>query len=215
MAIYTDIQQGSDEWLALRAGKITASRIADVMAKGRGGNPSASRENYAAELIAERLTGTPYPRYRSAEMQWGTDHEDEARLAYQFQTGNTVDQVAFVDHPRIENAGASPDGLIGDDGGIEIKCPNTATHLKTIDTETVAGKYLWQMQWVMACADRQWMDYISYDPRLPGSLSMMVIRVYRDEDAIEQAEEAVRELDREIADAVERYAARGNREEIF
>lgn len=179
-----DIVQGSPEWKALRCGKVTASRVADVVAKTKTGY-SASRANYLAQLIAERLTGTPAETYTNAAMQHGVDTEPEARAAYEFYQGATVEQVAFVPHPKIDQAGASPDGLVGADGLVEIKCPNTATHLETLLGQAVPAKYIDQMQFQMACTGRQWCDFVSYDPRMPEHMRLFVRRVVRDEKRID------------------------------
>ena len=148
------IIQGSDEWKELRRGRVTASRISDIVAKTKTGY-SASRANYMAQLIAERLTGFAAESYTNAAMQHGTETEPEARDAYCFYQGVTVDQVAFVPHPKIDQAGASPDGLVGADGLVEIKCPNTATHLETLLGQAVPAKYADQMQFQMACTGRK------------------------------------------------------------
>jgi putative phage-type endonuclease len=181
------ISQGTDEWKALRCGKVTASRVADVVARTKSGY-SASRANYMAQLIAERLTGVPAPSYTSAEMQWGTDQEPHARDAYQRTTFEMVEQVAFVHHPKIEHAGCSPDGLIGDAGLIEIKCPNTSTHLETLLGKSAPAKYIDQMQFQMACTGRQWCDFVSYDPRMPENMRLFIRRVKRDDKRIDELE---------------------------
>jgi putative phage-type endonuclease len=186
-----EIIQGSAEWHALRCGKVTASRVADVVAKTKSGW-GASRANYAAELIAERLTGVAAEGYTNAAMQWGTDQEPNARLAYEFVYDVTVEQVAFVVHPTIEDAGASPDGLVGEDGLVEIKCPNTATHIDTLISQTIPAKYVTQMMWQMACTGRKWCDFVSYDPRLPESMQLFVQRIARNDDMITDLEDAVR-----------------------
>lgn len=180
----TEIIQGSPEWKALRCGKVTASRVADVVAKTKTGY-SASRANYLAQLIAERLTGTPAETYTNAAMQHGTETEPEARDAYAFYQGVSVEQVAFVPHPKIDQAGASPDGLVGEDGLVEIKCPNTATHLETLLGQAVPAKYIDQMQFQMACTGRQWCDFVSYDPRMPEHMRLFVRRVERDDKRID------------------------------
>lgn len=185
-----DIVQGSPEWHALRCGKVTASRVADVIAKTKSGW-GASRFNYAAELIAERLTGTTAEGFTSSAMQWGTDQEPMARMAYEFLHNVTVEQVAFVGHPTIQDAGASPDGTVGEDGLVEIKCPNTATHIDTLIAQTIPIKYITQMQWQMACTGRKWCDFVSYDPRLPESMQVFVKRVARDEAYIAELEKEV------------------------
>lgn len=183
----SDIIQGSDEWKALRLGKVTASRVADVVAKTKSGY-SASRANYAAQLIAERLTGTPAESYTNAAMQHGTETEPEARAAYEFYQGVTVQEIAFVPHPKIDQAGCSPDGLVDDDGLVEIKCPNTATHLETLLGQAVPSKYEAQMQFQMACTGRQWCDFVSYDPRMPENMRLFIKRVGRNDNRISELE---------------------------
>jgi putative phage-type endonuclease len=182
-----EVIQGSAEWKALRAGKVTASRIADMMAKTKTGW-GASRANYAAQLVAERLTGEVSESYTNAAMQWGTEHEAEARTAYEFRTDANVSEVGFVDHPTIPMTGASPDGLVGSDGMVEIKCPNTATHIDTLLNQDVETKYILQMQWQMACTGRKWCDFASFDPRMPEAMRLTVIRVNRDDVQITMLE---------------------------
>lgn len=182
-----EIVQGSDAWKAFRCGKVTASRVADIVARTKTG-PAASRANYLAQLIAERLTGAPAETYTNAAMQHGVDTEPEARAAYEFYQGVTVEQVAFVPHPKIDQAGASPDGLVGDDGLVEIKCPNTATHLETLLGQAVPAKYIDQMQFQMACTGRKWCDFVSYDPRMPEHMRLFVRRVQRDDARINHLE---------------------------
>lgn len=179
--------QGSAEWLQQRLGKVTASRIADVMARTKTGY-GAGRANYMAELLVERLTGQPAEKYVNGAMQWGTDNEPAARAHYEMATGSVVEPVGFVAHPTIIGAGASPDGLVADNGLVEIKCPNTATHIETLLSGEVDGKYIKQMQWQMACTGRQWCDFMSYDPRLPFHLQAKIIRVVRDDKAIAEME---------------------------
>jgi putative phage-type endonuclease len=194
--------QGSIEWLAARVGKVTASRVADVIATTKTGY-GASRANYMAELIAERLTGQPAERYANAAMAHGTATEPEARDLYAFMVDAEVEQVGLVEHPIVADSGASPDGLVGDDGLVEIKCPNTATHIETLLGQTVPAKYVTQMQWQMACTGRQWCDFASYDPRLPESMRIFIQRVERDEEYIAWLEAEVTkfltELDEKVA----------------
>lgn len=182
-----EIIQGSDEWKALRLGKVTASRVSDVTAKTKTGY-SASRANYMAQLIAERLTGTVAEAYTNAAMQHGTETEPEARAAYSFYQGASVKEVAFVPHPKIDQAGCSPDGLVGDDGLVEIKCPNTAGHLETLLGQAVPAKYEAQMQFQMACTGRKWCDFASYDPRMPEHMRLFVKRMPRDDKRIAEIE---------------------------
>lgn len=193
----TEIIQGSPEWKAMRCGKVTASRVADVVARTKTGY-SASRANYLAELIAERLTDTPAPSFTSAAMQHGTETEPEARAAYEFYQSVAVEQVAFVPHPKIDQAGASPDGLVGEDGLVEIKCPNTATHLETLLGQAVPAKYADQMQFQMACTGRKWCDFVSYDPRMPEHMRLFVRRVARDDARIAHLETEIASFLREL-----------------
>jgi putative phage-type endonuclease len=185
------IVQGSQGWLMARLGLVTASRISDVVARTKSGY-SASRANYLAQLVAERLTGEPTETFSSTAMQWGVDHEADARAAYEFFTDQTVEDGGFVPHPAIAMSGASPDGLVGEDGLVEIKCPNTATHLEYLMDSSVPGKYVAQMQWQMACTGRDWCDFVSFDPRLPPQLSLHVRRLARDEAHIATLEGEVR-----------------------
>jgi putative phage-type endonuclease len=179
----SEIIQGSDEWKALRLGKVTASRVADVVARTKTGY-GASRANYMAQLIAERLTDTVAESYTNAAMQHGTETEPEARAAYEFYQGATVKEVAFVPHPKIDQAGCSPDGLVGDDGLVEIKCPNTATHLDTLLGQAVPAKYMAQIQFQMACTGRAYCAFVSYDPRMPENMRLFIRRVDRDDTHI-------------------------------
>lgn len=185
-----EIIQGTPEWHALRLGKVTASRVADVIAKTKSG-PSASRAKYAAELIAERLTGTTAERFTNAAMAWGTEQEPAARKTYEFYRDTDVEQVAFVLHPTIGDSGASPDGLVDVHGLVEIKCPETHTHIETLLGQAVPAKYVTQMQWQMACTGRAWCDFVSYDPRLPEPMRFFCKRVTRDDSLIAELEREV------------------------
>jgi putative phage-type endonuclease len=189
--------QGSVEWLQARVGKVTASRVADVIAKTKSGW-GASRKNYAAELVAERLTGVPAQQFVNAAMQWGVDNESLARDAYQFFHDVTVEEVGLIPHPAIPDSAASPDGYVGADGMVEIKCPNTATHIETILGQAVPAKYVTQMQWQMACSGRKWCDFVSFDPRMPEKLRLFVKRVVRDDAYIASLESMVREFLAEV-----------------
>jgi putative phage-type endonuclease len=195
----SEIIQGSDEWKQARLGRVTASRVADVIAKTKSGY-SASRANYMAELIAERLTGVPADKYTNAAMAWGTATEDEARAAYEFQAGVVVETVGFLAHPSLAMCGASPDGLVGNDGLVEIKCPNTATHIDTLLGGSVPAKYVTQMLWQMACTGRAWCDFVSYDPRLPGAMSLFVKRLERDDERLLEITKEVEAFLGELAD---------------
>lgn len=205
------MQQGSDEWFQARLGRVTASRVADVIARTKTGW-GASRANYLAELVAEILTGVTAERFSSAAMAWGSEFEPDARAAYEFQTGADVVEVGFVPHPSILMSGASPDGLVGEDGQLEIKCPNTATHIETLLSRAIPAKYITQVQWQMACTGRQWCDFASYDPRLPEEMKLWVRRVPRDAAMIAGLEadvtEFLTELDEKILALRARYLMR-------
>lgn len=200
------IEQRSDAWFEARIGKVTASRVADVLAKTKTGY-SATRDNYMAQLVCERLTGQKGESFNNAAMQHGVDTEAYARAAYESLKDVLVDEVGFVPHPKILMAGASPDGLVGDDGLLEIKCPNTATHIETLLSQTVPGKYNTQMQFQMACTERSWCDFVSFDNRLPAELQLFVKRVPRDNMYIRLMEEEIikflNELDVKIAQLME------------
>jgi putative phage-type endonuclease len=197
-----ELTQRTDAWFAARRGKVTASRVADVIAKTKSGW-GASRGNYMAQLIAERLTDTTAESYSNAAMQWGTDTEPQARAAYEFSTDDVVKEIGFVVHPKIKEAGASPDGFVGKDGEIQIKCPNTATQIDTLLGGKIPAKYITQMQWGLACSGREWCDFASFDPRMPTHLQLFVKRVDRDAERIKELEEMVveflGELDAKVA----------------
>lgn len=195
------MEQRSPEWFAARLGKVTASRVADAIAQTKTGW-GASRANYAAQLVAERLTGVAAESFTNAAMQWGCDYEAEARRAYAFYRDATVTEEAFTPHPTIEMAGASPDGLIGDDGLLELKCPITATHITTLLGGIVPAKYVTQMMFQMACTGRQWCDFASYDPRLPESMRLFVKRVERDDAEIARLEALVVDFLGEVDETV-------------
>lgn len=201
-------EQGTAEWLQERAGKVTASRIGDLMAKTKAGY-SASRANYMAELVAERLTGIPKQGFTNDAMRWGTDTEPQARAMYELETGHTVIETGMVPHPTIEGSGASPDGLVGDTGLVEIKCPNTATHIDTLRGAGIDRKYILQMHWQMICCERDWCDFVSFDPRLPLEMQMHVRRVERDAELAEEITSEVTqfltELNNTVADLCARY----------
>ncbi len=184
------MQQGSDEWKDARLGKVTASRVSDVVARTKTGW-AASRANLMATLICERLTGQSQDGYTNDAMRWGIETEPQARDAYAFQTDYDVEQVGLIDHPRIAMSGASPDGLIGTDGLVEIKCPNSATHIDFLLSGVIPDKYLKQMMWQMACTGREWVDYVSFDPRLPVDLRIKINRVHRVAKMIQDLENDV------------------------
>lgn len=204
----TEIEQGSAEWFAMRCGKVTASKVADLIAKTKTGW-GASRANYMAQLVAERLTGKVAESFTNAAMQWGTDTEPLARATYEFFTNSTVELAGFVDHPKFAETGASPDGYVGGDGLVEFKCPNTATHIETLLTGVVPGKYIIQTQWQMAChPERKWCDFVSFDPRMPATMNMFIKKVPRDDVLIASLEKDVSEFLAELRDTVSRLRAK-------
>jgi putative phage-type endonuclease len=185
-----ELVQGTPEWRAARCGSVGASSIADLMAKTKAGW-GASRANLMARIIAERLTGEPQELYQNEAMRWGTETEPQARAVYSFIHDAEVSEVGLIRHPRIVGAHASPDGLVGPDGLVEIKCPQTATHIDTLLSGEVADRYVKQMQFQMACTGRAWCDFASFDPRMPDDLQLFVRRFPRDDAVIVEIEEAV------------------------
>jgi len=192
------IEQGSPEWLAIRLGKVTASRITDVLAKGKSGE-ATTREDYRTELVVQRLTNEPGESFTNAAMEWGVLQEPMARIAYEAQANVFVEQVAFVDHPTIEWFGCSPDGLVGETGLVEIKCPASKNHLKYLLGGKPPAKYVPQMQCQMAVTGRKWCDFVSYDPRLPEDLQLFVARLERDVSYIMAMEEEVDKFLKEVS----------------
>ena len=192
--------QRTVEWFAERAGHVTASRVADVIAKTKSG-PSASRQNYLAQLVAERLTGVPAESFNNAAMQWGTDTEPFARAAYELLIDDTVSEVGFIKHPSIEWSGASPDGFISD-GLVEIKCPNTATHIDYLLGQDVPSKYKPQMAWQIACTGREWCDFVSFDPRMPPDFRLFIVRYVPESGYIETLESEVSKLLEEVEQTI-------------
>lgn len=195
------IDQRTEEWFAQRLGKVTASKVADVMATTKSG-PAASRKNYQMELLCQRLTGKREEGFVNSAMQRGTDLEPVARSAYEVDSGVMVIESGFVIHPVIEHFGASPDGLVGNEGLLEIKCPNTAQHVDFLRTGKPDGKYIWQMQAQMACTGRDWCDFVSYDDRLPDPLQYRCVRIARDSKAIATMEAEIRIFLSELDDLI-------------
>ena len=191
------IEQGTAEWHQLRLGKVTASRISDVLAKIKSGE-SASRKNYKMELVVERLTGLKTESYTSPAMQWGIDNEGLARSEYELRNNVLVDQVPFINHKTIENAGCSPDGLVGDTGMVEIKCMTSFNHVEAILNDKPPSQYIAQCQFQMACTGRLWNDLTLFDPRLPDILQLKVFRIERDETFIKLMEDEVRQFLSEV-----------------
>jgi len=183
------MEQGTVEWFAARCGKVTASRVADIIAKTKTGF-STSRDNYMAQLVCERMTSKPAESFSNAAMAWGSEQEEFARAAYEAKADILVSEVGFITHPRIEMSGASPDGLAGD-GLVEIKCPNTATHIATLIDQKVPEKYITQMMWQMACTERPWCDFVSFDPRLPEKYQLFIKRVNFDKQTVDSLENSV------------------------
>jgi putative phage-type endonuclease len=181
------MEQRSEEWFAARLGKVTASKVSAVLAK----KDSATRADYLTDLVLERLTGKQQEFYQNEAMQWGTETEPQARMAYEAYRNVLVDETGFIDHPTIANFGCSPDGMVEEEGLIEIKCPNSKTHLSTLLSGKAPTKYIPQMQTQMAVMNRQWCDFVSFDPRLPEDLQLFVVRVNRDDEYIAKLEEEV------------------------
>ena len=184
------IEQRTEEWFAQRLGKVTASAISNVIAKTKTG-VSASRENYSTQLTLERLTNKQAEFYTNSAMEWGTATEPQARQHYELYRDVFVDEVGFITHPTIKMSGASPDGFVGEEGLVEIKCPESKTQMETLLNQKVPTKYIPQMQWQMACTGRKWCDFCSFDPRMPENLQIFVQRVERNDEYIKMLEQEV------------------------
>jgi putative phage-type endonuclease len=185
---YLTFEQRTPEWLAARTGSVTASRVADVVSKLKNGKVSASRATYMMELLAEVVTGSAAEHFVSIPMMYGIENEPLARSMYELKRGVEVERIGYVKHASIPRSGASPDGLVGDHGLVEIKVPNTTTHLGYFIEGVVPEEYKPQMMWQMACTGREWCDFVSYDPRIHEDLGLFIIRFERDEKAIGEME---------------------------
>ena len=200
------MEQRSEEWFLARKGKVTASKISDVMAKGKGGAPSLTRQKYLDQLVTERLTRYIQEGYTNDAIQRGVDLEPIARTHYCFNSGFDVVEVGFVNHPSIDFAGASPDGLVGVDGLLEIKCPNSNTHIEYVLAGKPPAKYIPQMAWQLACTGRKWVDFVSYDDRLDDeSKHLFIVRYERDDEYIAEIEEAVKQFLLEVEAKVSKF----------
>ena len=194
--------QGSEEWHSARLGKVTASKLIDVLTKGKGEAESLTRAKYRMDLACEMLSSTRAESFTNDAMARGTELEPIARMFYEVKFNLAVKEVGFINHPTVPMSGASPDGLVGDDGLIEIKCPNKNTHGNTILTGDIPAKYMSQMQWQMACTGRQWCDYVSFCPEMLFDLQMYVKRVPRDDEFIAKAEVAVVKFLEEVLEII-------------
>lgn len=195
------MEQRTLEWYEARLGKATASKFGDIMTLIKSGE-SAARKNYRATLVAERLTGIPTESFTSSAMQHGIDNEELARLEYSLITGNEVVEAFFETHDTLQ-AGASPDGYVGEDGLVEIKCPNTATHIETLKTKKIPKQYYWQIQGQLWITNRKWCDYLSYDPRLPENAQLVLIRVEPNKEDIDKLEKEITDFLKSVDEEVE------------
>lgn len=202
------MQQNTAEWLDARLGHVTASRVADVVTRQKNGKPYSSYEDYKMELLIGTLTGRAEEHYVSPYMDFGTEYQPVARAQYEVEKGVEVEQVGFVLHPRIARSGASPDGCVGDDGLVELKVPKTATHIEYFLAGVVPEDYKPQMYWQMACAERQWCDFVSYDPRLPEEFGLLIVRLERDDAVIADMEAKVEQFIAELNAMSEKLLAR-------
>lgn len=196
--IYKDVEQGSPEWHEARCGSIGATAINDIMSNGKGSAEAAGRKNYRAAKVCEILTGCTAENYVNAAMQRGTDLEPMARDVYSFVKGVDVEQVGLIKHPALTYSHASPDGLVGTDGMIEIKVPSPANHIEYLLGGVVPSIYVKQLQWQMACSGRFWNDFVSYGPELPEELQIFIVRMERDNAMIAEMEKAVIEFQASI-----------------
>ena len=197
----TKVEQGSDEWKRLRLGHVTASNVSDVMAKGKAGE-AITRYKYKVRLVAERMTGNAPESFSNSAMEWGIEMEPIARMQYEAKADAFVDKTGFWHHPTIQWVGVSPDGLVGDDGLVEIKCPNTTTHLDYLFANKVPAEYYKQVQCQLWVTGRKWCDFVSFDPRLPIRNQLLVIRAERDEALIADMEVEVKQFLSEVEDLI-------------
>ena len=204
---FLQVEQGTPEWLMARVGCVTASRVKDVVAKLKNGKDSAARHNYKMEVLTEILTGRAAEHYVSQAMDFGLENEPLARTQYEIEKNVEVEKVGFVLHPTIKRSGSSPDGLVGDDGLVEFKCPNTSTHLDYLIDGVMPEGYIPQMMWQMACTGRSWCDFVSYDPRLPQEFGLFVIRLARDEKIIAEMEAEVQKFINEVGEMCQKLQA--------
>lgn len=200
-------EQRTPEWFAQRCGKITASRISAVLAKAKkGADSSLTRDNYRAQLVLERMTGVERESgYQSKAMERGTELEPNARAAYDTKFDVMVEPVGFVQHPRIKNAGCSPDGFVGEDGMIQIKCPFPANHMAWQLRGGVPTEHRKQMAMELACCpERKWNEFVSYCPEMPAHLQIFTAKLTREaaKDTIEEIEREVLKLDAEVDDMI-------------
>ena len=189
------ILQRSEDWHADRCGKVTASRVKDISAKPKTGK---AYNALTLTILTERLTGVQEESFTNSAMQWGIDQEPYAIAAYENETGNFVVGTGLIDQPAIKMSGASPDGLVDQDGQLEVKCPGSQTHLNTILTQEVPAEYVPQITWQLACTRRKWCDFVSYDPRLPEHLQLVVIRVNAEDLDITGIEQSVIRFNQKI-----------------
>lgn len=199
--------QGSPEWREARAGSLGASQIADALAKTRSGW-GASRENLQSILAIERLTGKPVEGFVSQAMLNGIEREQQARAAYEFLTDCEVLQIGLVPHPRIARTHASPDGLVGASGVLEIKSPEPKAHIEFLLSGVIPQRYSLQMQWQLCCCEREWVDFVSWHPDFPAEMQLFVRRVQRDDAMIATLEKEVAEFLAEVADKVAKLTAK-------
>jgi len=199
------MEQGTAEWHAARLGKVTASMIANVMMKPT----AAGYQNYKAQLVCERLTGNPTETFTSAAMQHGTETEPQARAFYEMQTGLDVVEVGFVDHPFVDMSGASPDGLVGEAGLVEIKCPQQPKHIKALMGGNPDRNYMLQMHWQMMCTERGHCDFVSFNPTFPAEMQMDVVRVDLNatlaQEILEAVERFVKDVDQTAVTLADKY----------
>ncbi|MFU8928327.1 lambda exonuclease family protein [Acinetobacter puyangensis] len=191
--------QRNDGWFASRVGKMTASQIKDIDAKPQKGK---AYNAVTLKILTERLTGVAAETPTTQQMQWGIDNEVHAIGEYEILTEQFVRGCELIDHHAIAMSGASPDGLVGEDGQIEVKCPNTTTHINTLLTREIPNEYVPQITWQLACTRRKWCDFISYDPRMPIGLQIIVIRVFAKDLDISGYEQKVILFNRQVDQAI-------------
>lgn len=202
-------QQGTEAWLIERLGHLTGSRFEDVVAVDRYGKPKEARNTAIVEVSLELLTGEPGAMWSSKATRWGHEHEPHARKGYEVESGEVCTEVGFIPHPKHRQVGASPDGLIGKDGGWEAKCPLTpAVHLKTL-LHGMPAEHMAQCQGGMWVCEREWWDFVSYHPKFPPAMRLYRQRIPRDDKYIANLEnkvlDAVAEININVRELLAKY----------
>lgn len=201
------LTQGTPEWLSARRGRVTASRCAELIAKVKTGKPAASRYNYLMELVSEHVTKRCVEHYVSPAMEWGIEQQPFAQAQYEMATDSTVESVGLIAHPSIDLFACSPDGIVGEFGLVEFKCPTDRVHLEYLEAGVVPEEYIPQLNAQLACMpERHWNDFVSFNPNMPYGMQLFIRRHHRDKERIAELEAEVTAFLGELAAKAEALA---------